>query len=131
MLKTSLSIALFVSSVAVNAATVDELALEPCINGDVSALGTHVQQVDEDIARAIGQSNRYDDLALEPCINGDVSALGTHVQQVDEDIARAIDRLSPYDELALEPCINGDVSALGTSPDRVMLEAFAATGADE
>jgi hypothetical protein len=61
----------------VSAPFADDLGLEPCINGGVSASGTHVDQASEDLARAIEAITAEDEYALEPCINGGVSADGT------------------------------------------------------
>ena len=59
---------------------VDPYALEPSINGGVSASGLFASQEEED-AYLI-------DLAadeLEPCINGDVSESGLFTNQAEED----------------------------------------------
>lgn len=71
LLSTSLAVAQFA----------DDLALEPCINGGVSATGTHVDQASEDLARAIEPIVADDTYVLEPCINGGVSADGTEPGQ--------------------------------------------------
>ena len=57
-----------------------ENALEPCINGGVSATGLYVSQEEED--RHLAERRA---LVLEPCINGDVSASGSFPSQADED----------------------------------------------
>lgn len=54
----------------------DPFALEPSINGGVSASGMFASQADEDANLAERQA-----LELEPCINGDVSANGLFVDQ--------------------------------------------------
>jgi hypothetical protein len=51
-------------------------ALEPCINGEVSASGLYPTQAAED--------NRY-----EACLNGEVSASGSYPTQALEDRALA------------------------------------------
>jgi len=59
---------------------VDPYALEPSINGGVSASGLFASQEEEDAYLA--------DLAaeeLEPCINGDVSEGGLYASQAEED----------------------------------------------
>ena len=61
------------------------LDLEPCINGGVSALGTHETQYAEDLARIDDTIDPFDELALEPCINGDVSPRGTAIGSVDAE----------------------------------------------
>lgn len=58
-------------------------SLEPCINGGVSASGTHGTQAAEDRVMNAGQH------ALEPCMNGGVSALGGHASQHAADADRA------------------------------------------
>ena len=63
----------------------DELDLEPCINGGVSALGTHASQYEEDLAAIEERIEELDDLALEPCIDSDVSPDGTAVGSVDAE----------------------------------------------
>lgn len=63
----------------------DDLALEPCIDGGVSAMGTHASQYEEDLARIDERIDPFDELALEPCINGDVSPDGTAVGSVDAE----------------------------------------------
>jgi hypothetical protein len=59
---------------------VDPYALEPSINGGVSASGLFATQAGEDAYHA----NRWA-LRLEPCINGDVSANGLFANQAEED----------------------------------------------
>ena len=59
---------------------VDPYALEPSINGGVSASGLFASQEEEDAYLA--------DLAaeeLEPCINGDVSENGLYASQAEEN----------------------------------------------
>ena len=63
----------------------DDMSLEPCIDGGVSAMGTHVSQYEEDLARIKEGIEPFDELALEPCINGDVSPDGTAIGPVDAD----------------------------------------------
>ncbi len=61
----------------------DDLALEPCIDGGVSAMGTHATEYEEDLARIDERIDPFDELALEPCINGDVSPNGTAIGSLD------------------------------------------------
>jgi hypothetical protein len=64
----------------------DPYALEPSINGGVSATGLFASQEAED--RYLAAQRRYREaLELEPCINGGVSATGLFASQVDEDAA--------------------------------------------
>ncbi len=63
----------------------DDLALEPCIDGGVSAMGTHATQYEEDLAQIDDRIDPFDELALEPCINGDVSPDGTAIGSVDAE----------------------------------------------
>ena len=58
----------------------DPYALEPSINGGVSATGMFATQDAEDAYLAERQA-----LELEPCINGDVSANGLFVDQGTQD----------------------------------------------
>jgi hypothetical protein len=62
-----------------------DYALEPCINGQVSASGTHATQALETASTA---SAAHRELALEPCINGAVSASGEFPSQELEDTAK-------------------------------------------
>lgn len=62
---------------------IDRYALEPCINGGVSATGVFASQAEED---AYLSAQRARELALEPCINGDVSATGLFATQAEEDL---------------------------------------------
>jgi DNA-binding transcriptional regulator YdaS (Cro superfamily) len=78
-------------------------ALEPCINGQVSASGLYPTQAEEDAARAAGQR-------LESAINGQVSASGLYPSQAIEDAVTAAGAN------ALEPAINGQVSSNGLYP---------------
>jgi hypothetical protein len=59
---------------------VDPYALEPSINGGVSASGLFATQAEEEAYHA----SRWA-LQLEPCINGDVSAKGLFASQAEED----------------------------------------------
>ena len=59
---------------------VDPYALEPSINGGVSASGLFATQAEEEAH----QASRWA-LQLEPCINGDVSANGLFASQAEED----------------------------------------------
>jgi len=59
---------------------VDPYALEPSINGGVSASGLFASQEEEDAYLADLQA-----MELEPCINGDVSAGGLFASQAEED----------------------------------------------
>ena len=70
---------------AAGAFATDDLALEPCIDGGVSAMGTHASQYEEDLARIADRIDPIDELALEPCINGDVSPDGTAIGSVDAE----------------------------------------------
>jgi hypothetical protein len=81
-------------------------ALEPCINGQVSASGLYATQAGEDAAR---QAQR-----LEPALNGEVSASGLYPTQAIEDAVLAAG------ETALEPAINGAVSDDGLYPSQAM-----------
>lgn len=75
----------------------DPYALEPCINGGVSATGLFASQAEED--RYLAQQRRYERnylqaLELEPCINGGVSATGLFASQAEEDAAmRRLERI--------------------------------------
>ena len=59
---------------------VDPYALEPSINGGVSAGGLFASQDEEDAYLANLASEE-----LEPCINGDVSESGLYASQAEED----------------------------------------------
>lgn len=59
---------------------VDPYALEPSINGGVSASGLFASQEEEDTYFANETA-----LELEPCINGDVSATGLFANQAEEN----------------------------------------------
>ena len=54
-----------------------EYALEPSINGGVSATGLFASQAEED--------RYFTSLELEPCINGGVSSTGLFASQAEED----------------------------------------------
>lgn len=58
----------------------DPYALEPSINGGVSASGLFASQEEEDayLSELAAQE-------LEPCINGDVSESGLYASQAEED----------------------------------------------
>jgi hypothetical protein len=58
----------------------DENALEPCIDGGVSATGLFASQAEEDRFTLEQLA-----LELEPCINGEVSADGRFTSQAEED----------------------------------------------
>lgn len=75
--------ALLSSSVVASPASVDEYALEPSINGGVSATGMFPSQAEEDRYLA---DLREIELDLEPCINGGVSASGLFATQAEEDL---------------------------------------------
>lgn len=72
---------LLLSGMLAHAAHVDEYALEPSINGGVSASGLFASQAEEDRYRAERLA-----LDLEPCINGGVSASGGFASQTEEDL---------------------------------------------
>jgi len=62
----------------------DPYALEPSINGGVSATGLFASQAAED--RHLAAQRRYREaLELEPCINGGVSAAGLFASQAEEN----------------------------------------------
>jgi hypothetical protein len=64
----------------------DPYALEPSINGGVSATGLFASQAAED--RYLAAQRRYRQaLELEPCINGSVSATGLFASQAAENTA--------------------------------------------
>jgi hypothetical protein len=81
-------------------------ALEPCINGQVSASGLYASQADEDAARKAQR--------LEPAVNGEVSTSGLYPTQAVEDAVLTAG------ENALEPAINGAVSDDGLYPSQGM-----------
>lgn len=58
----------------------DPYALEPSINGAVSASGLFASQAEEERDRQQRMAH-----LLEPCINGDVSARGRFTSHADED----------------------------------------------
>jgi hypothetical protein len=58
----------------------DPYALEPSINGGVSATGMFASQAEEDRYFAERRA-----LELEPCVNGGVSATGMFASQAEED----------------------------------------------
>jgi hypothetical protein len=82
-------------------------ALEPCINGQVSASGLYPTQAAEDAARAAERRP-------EPAINGQVSASGLYPTQAIEDAVRAAG------DNALEPAINAGVSSDGLYPSEAI-----------
>jgi hypothetical protein len=59
---------------------VDPYALEPSINGGVSANGLFASQAEEDAYFAELAAEE-----LEPCINGDVSESGLFASQAEQD----------------------------------------------
>ena len=59
---------------------IDPYALEPSINGGVSASGLFPSQEQEDAYLAMLAAEE-----LEPCINGDVSESGLFATQAEED----------------------------------------------
>jgi hypothetical protein len=89
----ALSAAALALSLVAGAAVARDLALEPAINGGVSANGLYPTQALQDR----GES-RDAELALEPCINGAVSASGNYVSQAAEDAARAAGFASTSEE---------------------------------
>ena len=70
MWEASWYIVLIVAAAANPAAGVDDLTLEPCINGAVSARGTHANQVAENISRHLDVPPLYDstDLPWNPAL---------------------------------------------------------------
>jgi hypothetical protein len=82
-------------------------ALEPCINGQVSASGLYPSQAEEDAARAAERQP-------EPSLDGQVSASGLYPTQAIEDAVRTAG------ENALEPAINARVSSDGLYPSEQM-----------
>ncbi|MGB5649458.1 MAG: hypothetical protein WBM59_05195 [Sedimenticolaceae bacterium] len=77
---TALSQILLCSAAIADHPYVDPYALEPSINGGVSATGMFATQAEEDAYLVERQA-----LELEPCINGDVSANGLFADQNTED----------------------------------------------
>ena len=71
----------------VQAESVENLDLEPCINGGVSATGNYPSQAAEDHALARSEVSKSEDLQLEPCVNGGVSALGRYPNQAQERVS--------------------------------------------
>ena len=67
------------------AGATENLDLEPCINGAVSANGLYPTQAMEDAALMAAQK----DTALEPHINGEVSPTGRYASQTQESAVRA------------------------------------------
>jgi hypothetical protein len=59
----------------------DPYALEPSINGGVSASGLYASQAEEDATLADQYAEQF-----EPCIDGGVSASGLFASQAEEDI---------------------------------------------
>ena len=86
--------------------TTNPNALEPCINGQVSASGLYATQAEEDAA---GKAQR-----LESSLNGEVSSSGLYPTQAAEDAVLTAG------QNALEPAINGAVSDDGLYPSQVM-----------
>lgn len=62
----------------------DPYALEPSINGGVSASGLFATQAEEDAHLAARVALEVE-LELEPCINGGVSANGLFASQDEQD----------------------------------------------
>jgi hypothetical protein len=78
-----LALALLTTGALADSTTIDEYALEPSINGGVSATGMFPSQEEEDRYLA---NLREIELDLEPCINGGVSAGGLFSSQEEEDL---------------------------------------------
>jgi len=74
--------ALTLTGTIAHASEFGEFALEPSINGGVSANGLFASQAEEDRYYAQRMA-----LQLEPCINGGVSANGLFTSQAKEDAA--------------------------------------------
>ena len=98
-----LGLTLLSACAVASAADTSDHALEPCINGEVSADGALASAA---AARTLAESRRIADavlaehqrvraweialeMQLEPCINGEVSTLGTHPSQDLETVAHA------------------------------------------
>jgi hypothetical protein len=88
------------------AETVSPNALEPSINGEVSASGLYATQAEEDAARKAQR--------LEPSLSGEVSTSGLYPTQAIEDAVLAAGKH------ALEPALNGAVSSDGLYPSEAM-----------
>ena len=71
---------------AVQADQISPLDLEPCINGGVSASGSHPTQAAEDLASNYQRGSELVDLAYEPCVNGGVSSSGRYTSQAMEEV---------------------------------------------
>jgi hypothetical protein len=80
LLKIGIAQALLIAGVTAQASHVDPYALEPSINGGVSASGLFASQAAEDRYHAERLA-----LELEPCINGSVSASGRFASQAEEN----------------------------------------------
>ncbi len=66
----------------------ENLDLEPCINGEVSATGLFPsQEAEDEYLKSLSQAEA---LELEPCINGEVSASGLFPSQEAEDQYRML-----------------------------------------
>jgi hypothetical protein len=76
--------ALLLAGVVAQASEFGEHALEPSINGGVSATGLFASQAEEDRYFARREA-LADSLKLEPCINGAVSARGLFPTQAEAD----------------------------------------------
>jgi len=88
-MKKSVQIALLgFSLVSVSTLATENLELEPCINGEVSASGAFINQDAEDHYHKSLQQSEVPE--LEPCINGEVSASGLFPNQVAEDHHRTL-----------------------------------------
>ena len=72
---------MLIAGAATQASHVDKYALEPSINGGVSATGMFASQAEEDRYFAARSA-----LELELCINGGVSASGRFASQREEDL---------------------------------------------
>jgi hypothetical protein len=85
---------LFSSMAAADHFDRDPYALEPSINGGVSATGMFASQEAED--RYLAAQRRYREaMKLEPCMNGAVSATGLFASQAKEDAAlQRLERLA-------------------------------------
>lgn len=77
----TLYIGTLVALIAGAAQANDPYALEPSINGGVSASGLFASQAEEERDRLQRMAH-----LLEPCINGDVSARGRFTSHADEDV---------------------------------------------
>ena len=60
MLESTWSIVMIVATAVVPMPSVDDLSLEPCINGGVSAHGAHIDQAAEDLSRFLDALQIFD-----------------------------------------------------------------------